>query len=239
MGTATKSIARPQRVRADDIFFPAMSLVILGVVFYGFAQSYFLAGMVRAKLPNVLVHIHGALFVSWIFLLVVQNALVAVRKIRWHIALGVMGLILPPLMIVFGVLTVFDSIRRNGTGLPPELLLVGDFEELALFTGIVAWAMFVRRNAVAHKRLMILGTMAIMGPAINRWPFPDAIRLPATIAVTLGLPLLVVAYDVWSLRRVHRTTMIATAAITVAALTLIPVCNLPIWQGVIRWILRG
>jgi len=231
-------VSSAKRIRSDDIFFPVMSLVIFGVVFFGFAQSYFLAGMVRAKLPNVLVHIHGAIFVSWILLLIVQNFLVALRKVKWHMALGVLGLVLPPLMVVFGVLTLFDSIRRNATGLPPQLLLVGDSEELILFAVLIGWAMIVRRKPAAHKRLMILGTMAILGPAINRWPFPDAIRLPATVALTLVLPLIVVAYDLWSMRRVQRETLIGTSLIVVVALTLIPVVNLPIWQPVVRWILR-
>src|ERR1700735_4246663 len=113
-------VSPAKRIRSDDIFFPAMSLVIFGVVFYGFAQSYLLAGMMRAKLPNVLVHIHGAIFVSWILLLIVQNFLVAARNGKGDMALGVLGLVLPPLMIVFGVLTLFDSIRRNATGLPPQ-----------------------------------------------------------------------------------------------------------------------
>ncbi len=56
------------KLRADDIFFPAMALLILGIVVTGFGRSYFLAGMVRAKLPNGLVHVHGAVFVLWIFL---------------------------------------------------------------------------------------------------------------------------------------------------------------------------
>jgi len=232
-------VSSAKRIRSDDIFFPVMSLVIFGVVFFGFAQSYFLAGMVRAKLPNVLVHIHGAIFVSWILLLIVQNFLVALRKVKWHMALGVLGLVLPPLMVVFGVLTLFDSIRRNATGLPPQLLLVGDSEELILFAVLIGWAMIVRRKPAAHKRLMILGTMAILGPAINRWPFPDAIRLPATVALTLVLPLIVVAYDLWSMRRVQRETLIGTSLIVVVALTLIPVVNLPIWQPVVRWILRS
>jgi len=231
-------VSSAKRIRSDDVFFPVMSLVIFGVVFFGFAQSYFLAGMVRAKLPNVLVHIHGAIFVSWILLLIVQNFLVALRKVKWHMALGVLGLVLPPLMVVFGVLTLFDSIRRNATGLPPQLLLVGDSEELILFAVLIGWAMIVRRKPAAHKRLMILGTMAILGPAINRWPFPDAIRLPATVALTLVLPLIVVAYDLWSMRRVQRETLIGTSLIVVVALTLIPVVNLPIWQPVVRWILR-
>ncbi len=232
------AVVRPHTARPDDIFFPVMSLIILGVVVTGFAQSYFLAGMVRAKLPNGLVHIHGAIFVSWIFLLVIQNALIATKKIKWHITLGVLGTILPPLMVIFGILTLFDSIRRNGVGLPPALLLVGDMEELILFAILIAWGMIVRRTPAAHKRLMIMGTLAILGPAINRWPFPPAIRLPGTIAITLGLPLIVVAYDLWSLRRVHRTTIVGTVSIAAAALTLIPVFQLPIWDPIIGWIRR-
>lgn len=245
MPSATRSAIRTnpaagkRRLRSDDVFFPGMALLILIVVFIGFAQSYFLPGMVLAPLPNKLVHIHGALFVSWIFYLVLQNALVAVRKVRVHMTLGILGLILPPLMAIFGVLTVFNSIQRNGTGIPPELLIVGDFEELALFLGLTAWGLLARRDPVAHKRLMILGTIAIVGPAINRWPFPAEIRLPATMAVYSVLPLLVIGYDLWSRRRIHRSTAIATTVILTAMLTLVPVANLPIWQGFVAWIRRG
>jgi len=238
----TQAIKRPvQRkpLRSDDMFFPGAALLILAVVFIGFAQSYFLPGMVFAPLPNALVHIHGALFVSWIFFLVLQNALVAIRKVKWHMTLGVLGVILPPLMGIFGGLTVFDSIRRNGTGIPAELILVGDLEELALFLGLTAWGLLVRRDLVAHKRLMILGTIAIAGPAINRWPFPAEIRLPATMVVYSILPLLVLGYDLRSRRRIHRSTAIATTLILTAMLTLVPVASLPIWHGCIAWIRRG
>ena len=101
---------RPQQFRADDVFFPAMPLIIPAVVVYGFAQSYFLAGILRAPLPSKLVHLHAGLFVPWIFLLLLQNVLVALRKVRWHRTLGLLGVILPPLMLIFGMLTVFDSI---------------------------------------------------------------------------------------------------------------------------------
>ena len=45
-----------QKLRRDDVFFSAMTLLILGIVVTGFAQSYFLAGMVRATLPNDMIH---------------------------------------------------------------------------------------------------------------------------------------------------------------------------------------
>ncbi|HEX4378745.1 MAG TPA: hypothetical protein VH022_01835, partial [Candidatus Acidoferrum sp.] len=65
-------VMQKTKLRSDDIFFLSMALLVLVIVVTGFAQSYFLAGMIRAKLPNALVHIHGAIFVSWIFLLVAQ-----------------------------------------------------------------------------------------------------------------------------------------------------------------------
>jgi len=228
------AVASSQKVRTDDIFFPAMAVLILGVVVLGFGQSYFFAGMLRAKLPNMLVHIHGAIFVSWIFFLVIQTSLVAMGKVKWHMTLGICGVILPPLMVVFGVLTLFDSIRRNGTGLPPELLLVGDLENLGLFVVLTGWALLVRRHAASHKRLMILGTMAILGPAIDRWPIRHSI--PGTLVVYLGLPLLVVAYDLWTSRRVHRSTAIAYAMIVAVVFTLFPITRLGFWQQCIAWI---
>ena len=233
------TMVRPRvRIRTDDIFFPAMSLIVLAVVVYGFAESYFLAGMVRAKLPNALVHIHGALFVSWIVLLLLQTALVALKKVRWHVALGVLGVILPPLMIVFGVLTVFDSIRRVGTPIPPEILLVGDISPLILFAGFITWGLLDRKKPASHKRLMLLGTLAIIAPAIDRWPILNH-QIAGTLGVYLAIPLLLIAYDAWSLKRVHRSTYIPYALMVVMSLSILPLSQTLLVHRWAVWVLRG
>jgi hypothetical protein len=224
----------PRKLRADDIFFPAMGLLILGIVVVGFAESYFFAGMLRAELPNTLVHIHGALFVSWIFFLNIQASLVAVGRVKWHKTLGIFGVILPPLMIIFGVLTLFDSIRRNATGIPAELILVGDGAELALFVALTSWGLLVRHHAAAHKRLMIIGTIAMLGPAIDRWPIPHT--PVGAICFQVALPLLIVAYDLWSRRRVHYSTAIAYGMMIAGLAMAFPVSGLDFWQPIITWI---
>jgi hypothetical protein len=225
-------VMQKTKLRSDDIFFLSMALLILVIVVTGFAQSYFLAGMIRAKLPNALVHIHGAIFVSWIFLLVAQASLVTLRKVKLHMTLGVLGFILPPLMVVFGTLTLFDSVRRNQLDIPPQILLAGDLENLLIFVVLISWGMLARRSSPFHKRLMILGTMAITGPAIDRWNF----GLNVTLGVILALPLLVLVYDLWSLRRVHRSTAVAFVMIATLIFTLLPVSNLGFWQQLISWI---
>jgi hypothetical protein len=235
MATATVPVAHK---RADHVFFPAMALLILAIVVIGFGQSYFLNGMMFGKLPSMWVHIHGALFMTWIFLLLIQNLLIVARRVSWHITLGSVAVVLLPLMVIFGWLVLVDSIRRDAIGIPGELILVGDVEELGLFAGLTIWGLLVRREAAAHKRLMTLGTMAMLGPAINRWPFPAGIRLPATIGVYVAVPLLLVAYDLWSRRRVHRTTAVGYALMAAGILTLIPVANLNVFHQCVLWIRR-
>ena len=225
---ATMAIPKT-KLRSDDIFFLSMALLILVIVVTGFAQSYFLAGMIRAKLPSPIVHVHGALFVSWIFLLVLQASLVTLRNIKLHMTLGILGFILPSLMVIAGILTLFGSVHRGLLDIPPELLLVGDLENLLIFIVLVSWGLLARRQSAFHKRLMILGTMALMGPAIDRWGF----GINITIGVILALPLLVLVYDLYSLRRVHRATIVACAMIFTAMLTIFPVSRLGFWQHVI------
>ncbi|MGB7820975.1 MAG: hypothetical protein WBL22_02175, partial [Candidatus Sulfotelmatobacter sp.] len=81
MATAALPRGNPQRFavngQVDNYFFPGIAILILVTVFVGFARSYFLAGVLRAPLPNLLIHIHGAVFSSWIFLLITQTLLVS------------------------------------------------------------------------------------------------------------------------------------------------------------------
>lgn len=228
---ATAVVAR-HKVRPDDIFFPAMALLILGIVVTGFGRTYFLAGMMLARLPNRLVHVHGAVFVAWIFLLVTQAWLVPSHKLKWHMKLGALSLILLPSMFILGILTLFDFIRRAQPDEGPELLLVGDLEILLLFVVLTSWGLLARRDATSHKRLMTLGTMAIMGPAIGRWN----LGIPVALGVTLGLPLLVLAYDLWLLKRVHRTTAVANALTAAWVFTLMPFSKLAFWHQFVGWI---
>lgn len=56
------------------------------------------------------------------------------------------------------------------------------------------------------------------------------------MVLDLAPPLLIVLYDLWSLRRVHRTTAIGYAMIVAMILTLFPISRLGFWQQLISWI---
>src|SRR4051812_6872651 len=100
------------RVR-EHLFFGTMTVVIALVVFIGFARTYYLAGVFNAKpLAAPIVHLHGAVFTSWIVLLLTQSLLVGTGHTRIHRRLGIMGLVLAPLMVVFGVLVAVEMVKR-------------------------------------------------------------------------------------------------------------------------------
>jgi hypothetical protein len=94
--------------RNDNFFFAGMALLILATVFVGFARTYFLAGVFRAPLPNILIHIHGAVFSAWIVLLITQISLVTAGRVDIHRKLGLWGFGLACLMVVLGVLAATD-----------------------------------------------------------------------------------------------------------------------------------
>ena len=122
MATTILPEARLRRNRAyDNYFFSTMVLLIFATVFVGFARTYFLAGVFRAPLPNVLIHIHGAVFSAWILLLITQTALVSARRVDIHRKLGLAGFALACAMIVLGLLASANSLARNFA--PPDRLL--------------------------------------------------------------------------------------------------------------------
>src|SRR5215831_4753970 len=111
----TTTVFQARTKQLDHYFFPGMALLILATVFLGFAQSYYLAGMLRAPLPNLLIHVHGAAFSIWILLFLVQTSVVTAGRVDVHRRLGLVGVGLASLMVPLGVLAAVDSLRRAPT----------------------------------------------------------------------------------------------------------------------------
>ncbi|MGI4756471.1 MAG: hypothetical protein ACRYGF_06435 [Janthinobacterium lividum] len=201
---------RPQPKRRDDIFFLCMVAAILSVNFVGFAKTYYLAGVFRAPLPGPLVHIHGALFTSWLLLLAVQTALVAVNRIRLHRTFGVLGGIIASGMLLFGSMVTASALRRHA--FPTEgraaFILVADVGALILFALFVTIGLLKRNDVVQHKRLMLLASIAILGPALSRWSFPFMKWPPAVFLLWLMFPLSLLVFDTVSRRRPCTVTVV-------------------------------
>ena len=235
-------IARPVRARTDDYFFGAMALVMLGSVLFGFAHTYFLAGMVMAPLQSRLVHFHGAAFSCWIFLFLIQTTLISVGKVRVHRTLGWAGAVLAPTMMVLGIWTNCAMVRRGDA--PPGFTVPMAFTlnnlEVILFAGLVGWAIAVRTNRPIHKRLMLLATLGIMGPAISRWLLAfmhgNPIWVPAFFYAEV---LTVLVYDLVTRHKAYWQTVVATVAVMSLFWVSLAISGTPWMVRLLGWVLRG
>lgn len=205
-------VARPVRTRtADDIFFTTMSFLMLVVVVVGFSQSYFLRGAVFAKLPSLLVHLHGAVFSSWIILFAVQSSLVAANNVRLHRRLGVLGAVIAGLMVVLGVLAPFGTLRR-GAVLPsfftPVSFLFDNVIGILVFGAFVAVAIWKRNDRKVHKRIMLIANCMLLPPAISRMVFVQ-VHAPFLVpAIPLGIIAALFVFDLFTWRKPLLVTVV-------------------------------
>jgi hypothetical protein len=229
---------RPANPAWDRVFFSGMILLLWATVLFGFARTYFMAGMVSAPLPNRLVHVHGAVFTLWMVLLLVQELLIAGRKITWHKQLGLFGFGLAAVMLVMGVLAATDAMRRGSdghSGLGAETFYAIPMTGILLFAVLMYLAYRDRFRPAAHKRLILIGTIGISLAAVARWPVGFIqTNPPMRNLVVLAFLLLVVAYDLLSLHRVLKTTIWASVATMVMAVGAVPLGFTPVWHAFAR-----
>src|SRR6266436_4666886 len=211
--------------RYEHLFFSAMAILILATVALGFARTYFLAGVFRAPLPNWLIHVHGAAFSSWIILLVAQTSLVSAGRTDIHRRLGILGFALASLMVILGTVAGTDALRR---GFHPPGVDAKTF-----------YAVRNRFNPSAHKRLILIGTAALLIAAVSRWPFA-AVNNNLLVATFISdsFVLIVAAYDLFSTGKLHRATIWAGAFLIVAQQIRFPIAQSAAWHAFATWALN-
>jgi hypothetical protein len=202
---------RPVNRTVERFFFGGMAILLCVIVYIGFSPTYFGAGMLRAPLPSPILHVHGAVFTLWMVLFLVQSALISARRVKWHRSLGIVAFCLPPIMIVLGVIAALDALHRKVRigPLDPAVSLAIPLIGIVCFTVVIFASWRARRRPDAHKRLILLATAGLCEAAFGRFPWDRMGVSPAAGAVTgLGiLILLLIAYDLVSLHRIHRSTM--------------------------------
>jgi FtsH-binding integral membrane protein len=216
-----------------------MALLMAATVFVGFAPSYYLAGMFRAPLPSLIVHVHGAVFTGWILLFITQTSLVSAGRVDIHRRLGVVGFFWACLMVVVGVLAATDSLVREAgpPGRDPKFFYIIPLSDMLVFAPLIYFAFRARRDPATHKRLILVATIDLLIAAIARWPVAYVHRNAAHAGMVSCLfLLLLVAYDLWSTRKVHRATLWASALMIFVYAIRIPIGKTQAWHAFAGWV---
>jgi hypothetical protein len=228
--------------RYDNVFFSAMAGIILVLVAVGFARTYFLAGVFRAPLPSVVVHIHGAAFTAWILLLITQTSFVSAGRVDLHRKLGLWGFGLACLMVVLGVLAATSFMGRNmappGFPFGAKTFYAIPLGDMFVFATLIFFAYRARTNPAAHKRFIILATIAMMDAPTGRPPFAVITGRPHFDSIFVwSLILLLVGYDLWSTRKVHRATIWGGLFVIIIGILRVPIGMSGAWQSFASWVL--
>lgn len=253
MPTAAVSQAMPQapvrRVGSHDRVFygsVAVSMALMAIV--GFAPTYYLRlfrggpmatfGAGRPFTP--LVYIHGALFTAWVALFIVQTALISARRVSLHRRIGVGGALLAAAMIAVATMTALAAAKRASgpPGIPPLAFLAIPLFDVVMFTTFITAALALRRKKEAHKRLMLLAYVSIMGAPAARLPGvlplgPFAFYGLAFVFLAAGI-----VYDLVSRWRVHPAYLWGGTLLVASVPLRLAISGTATWTAIARALTR-
>jgi hypothetical protein len=221
--------------RREHRFFTRSTVVIALLVVIGFGFSTYVRtrpGATAFGGPTLkpLVRIHAAVSTGWIALLVFQTFLVAARRTHLHRRLGLLGGALASGVIVFGWLV---AVKATDPAVNPRAFefFILPSSELLVFTLLIASALFWRQTPSTHKRLMLLGTLALI-PAATTRPVPPGSLL--FLIGMVGIPeavfiLALVAHDLRTVRRVHPATLWGGSLVLIIAATRVWISTTSPW----------
>lgn len=231
--------------RYDTLFFSGMALFILASVLVGFAPTYYLVGVFKGPpVPNLIVHVHGAVFSLWIVLLLAQTWLIGKGNAELHRRLGMIGFCLACLVVVMGVVVATENLVRlyptepGASAVGWKAFYAVALSDILMFSVLIYFACRNRFNPTAHKRLIMIGTLAILDVAIDRWPIHAAWwddRMTPLVCI-YPLLLLLMAYDWWSTGKVQRSSMWASLFLVVVQQGRDPFGHTAAWQGFAAWV---
>lgn len=197
----------------DRVFYGSVAVSMAVMAIVGFAPTFYLRPFTGGPMVTFgagrpftpLIYIHGALFTAWVALFIVQTALISARRVALHRRIGVGGAVLAAAMIAVATMTALAAAKRAAgpPGIPPLVFLAIPLFDMVMFTTFITAALALRRNREAHKRLMLLAYVSIMGAPAARLPGvlplgPFAFYGIAFVFLAAGI-----VYDLVSRRRVH------------------------------------
>lgn len=220
--TATSEITPTVDRRAPSFFFAAHWALLI-IVLFGFAPTFYLSALFKQQpLPGFLI-IHGSVLTFWFVLTVVQASLIRARRVHWHRQAGYAVAGWAVLVVAMGLIADAQMASQINSPQDFDIIVVwGNLFSLILFSAFVTLALIFRKTSESHKRLILLASISIIGPATARfseWPiFPGGMAARPFYGIG-GLLLLygsLIAYDLIARRRPHPASWIGALATIVS-----------------------
>ena len=131
--------ARPRARAARSKIYVGLALMIAAIVLVGFSRSFYGTLVTNASHPWI-IHVHAAVYVGWLALLIAQTVLAARGDIATHRRVGKFGIAYGALVWILGlVVSVTMPVINVHSGLWPmergEQFLAIPLGDMVLFGG--------------------------------------------------------------------------------------------------------
>ena len=206
---------------SEHRYFYVVAVFVTVTILAGFVPNYTLRLLHHDPNLTLVVHAHGLVMAAWIALFLTQTLLIARHRVDLHRRLGMFGVGLAVLVILAGVPTLIHGAARQSHDVHSTrfLWMLAAFDGIALvvFAGLVGAAILLRRRGDYHKRLMLLATLSLLGPAFGRlMSYAKGLRGHIDIEVLLlcaGTVLACAIVDKVRLHRLHPTFLWGGASV--------------------------
>jgi hypothetical protein len=204
----------------DNRVFLSAHTVLLGVVLIGFARSFYMRDLFFRNALDVPLQLHGIALTGWFGLVFVQAAAMTAGRRDLHRRLAWLAALILPAVVATSLFINTRLARTLVSARDPENMFVwGNYMSLVAFVGLVTAAIALRRRPDAHRRLLLMASIAIVGPAFARlsfWPV-FGLGVEGAPAFAIGGLLLLLAlalgFDRVRRGRVHPATWAGAGAI--------------------------
>jgi len=227
----------------ERVFYSGMAIAILMVIFVGFSRTFYLRPYFHSERLIPLLILHGMIFSSWLALFVTQTTLVATKRTRIHMKLGIAGGVIAALMIIIGSFTAI--VRAKGPSPLPDVnplsFLTIPLGDMLVFGILVSAAFYFRRKLDTHKRLMLLSSIALLPAGVARWPIGFIETGGPLVFYGLAdlfiVPCLV--FDIVTRGRPHRATLLAGSLVVISQPLRLMIGSTHAWLVFATWLTRG
>ena len=227
----------------EQRFFLATAILFVVIVLIGFGPTYYVKGFFTSPpIPRTIIHIHGLLMSAWVVLFVSQVYFIRSTRIRLHQKLGLLATVLGIAIIVTGLMTAVAAAKYGSVSTPPgaeplEFMIV-PFFDVIVFAVLFAGAVYYRRNAPNHKRLMLLTVLNFLPPALARFPFGLTEKFGPLwfFGVPDLLLVILVVLDTWRNRKLNKVFLAGAILLIASHWIRLGVMSSQAWLNFATWL---
>lgn len=228
--------------RWDRNFFLTVVVIIWFGIVFGFGRDLIRHfGAPHVPYPFI-VHIHAVAFAGWLSVLTAQVYLVRTSRLNIHRKLGTAAMALAAIMVVLGPLTAIAMQRaRLGTSESDPSFLSAQLLSIIAFAALAIAAFALRDNSSAHKRLIVMATLAISDAGFARLLGGSVHALlgggflASLAGIYLGSDVLAGGlgiYDIVTRQRLHPAYICGVLWLGLVQMTAITLLRSPAWKPI-------